>query len=260
MDRIFSDTMLSLERKVARVMRPVVNAFSPVPLPEDECFTQIKTLYDNLKGIDKVLSNPDITTVRLITTPEKVVLKETQRAFMFFCLYGLTVDAVIVNRILPGDVHDSFFNGWKNTQDHHLASIDEFFAPVPIWRVPLFNNEILGFRELDRLGKSIYGMRDPAAVFYRESPYRFKQVDGIYQMRMRLPFAETGDVDLFKHGDELIVRVGSFKRHLALPRRMAHLEPNGSRISGGDLIITFTRVVAEAAGGAPSRAAAGQRK
>src|SRR5258706_800248 len=201
MDRIFSETMLSLERKVAKVMRPVINTFSPVPLPEDECFTQIKTLYDNLKGIGTTLTNSEITTVRLVTTPEKVVLKETQRAFMFFSLYGLTVDAVIVNRLLPRDLQDNFFNSWKNTQDRHLASIDEFFAPVPIWRVPLFDNEILGFRELDKLGKSIYGLRDPAQVFYKDSPYRLKQVNRVYQMRMHLAFAESEDVDLFKHGD-----------------------------------------------------------
>lgn len=257
MDRIFSETMLSLERKVAKVMRPVINTFSPVPLPEDECFTQIKTLYDNLKGIGTTLTNSEITTVRLVTTPEKVVLKETQRAFMFFSLYGLTVDAVIVNRLLPRDLQDNFFNSWKNTQDRHLASIDEFFAPVPIWRVPLFDNEILGFRELDKLGKSIYGLRDPAQVFYKDSPYRFKQVNGVYQMRMHLPFADSEDVDLFKHGDELIVRVGSFKRSIALPRRMAHFEPNGSHVENGDLVINFLKVGEEAPAG---RAVATQRK
>jgi arsenite-transporting ATPase len=175
---------------------------------------------------------------------------------MFFSMYGLTVDAVIVNRLLPPDLQDSFFTGWKHTQDRHLASIDEFFAPVPIWRVPLFDNEILGFRELDRLGKSIYGLRDPAQVFYRESPYRFKQTDGAYQMRMRLPFATVEDVELFKHGDELVVRVGNFKRHLALPRRMAHLEPNGSRVENGELVISFVK---EEPASSP-RAIATQRK
>jgi arsenite-transporting ATPase len=252
MDRLFSDTLFNLERRVAKVMRPLVNTFSPVPMPEDECFAQVKTLYENLRGIDKVLTNPEITTVRLVTTPEKMVLKETQRAFMFFCLYGMTVDAVIVNRLLPEDVQDNFFNGWKSTQERHLNSIGEFFAPVPIWKIPLFNNEILGLRELDRLGKAIYGSRDPALVYYKESPYRFGNVDGVYQLRMKLPFVETEDVDMFKHGDELVVRVGAFKRHIPLPQRMSSLEPKSARVENGDVIITFFSKleIAEAAGAA----------
>lgn len=246
MDKIFSDKLFNLERRVAKVMRPLVNTFSPVPLPEDEAFVQIKTLYENLRGIDKVLANPDITTVRLVTTPEKLVLKETQRAFMFFCLYGMTVDAVIVNRLLPHDLQDNFFSGWKNTQERHLSSIEEFFAPVPIWKVPLFNNEVLGMRELDRLGKALYGLRDPALVYYRESPYRFSNVDGVFQLRMKLPFVETEDVDMFKHGDELIVRVGAFKRHISLPQRMANLQPEKARVEDGDVIITFANAASQA--------------
>ncbi len=261
MDRIFSDTLFKVERGVAKVMRPLVNAFSPVPLPEDECFTQIKTLYENLRGIDKVLANPDITTVRLVTTPEKMVLKETQRAFMFFCLYGMTVDAVIVNRLLPQDVQDDFFTGWKTTQERHLNSIGEFFAPVPIWKVPLFNNEILGLRELDRLGKALYGSRDPALVYYRESPYRFSNVNGEFQLRMKLPFVDSEDVDMFKHGDELIVRVGGFKRHITLPQRMSNLEPEKAKVVDGDVIITFRKVVVEASAPVPPfRQAAQTRK
>jgi arsenite-transporting ATPase len=241
MDRMFSDKIFNLERRVAKVVRPVINTFSPVPLPEDECFANIKNLYENLRGIDKILSNPRITTVRLVTTPEKMVLKETQRAFMFFCLYGLTVDAVVVNRLLPQDLQDNFFSGWKNTQQRNMATIEEFFAPVPIWRLPLFNNEILGFRELDRLGKSLYGLRDPAAVHNQEAPYRFSNNNGVYQLRMKLPFADAEDVEAFKHGDELIVRIGNFRRHLTLPQRMAHLDPNTTSIVQGEVVITFAR-------------------
>src|SRR5260221_14209728 len=127
------------------------------------------------------------------------------------------MDSLIVNRFLPQDVLDDLFPGWKSTQAGHLASIGDFFAPVPIWKVPLFNNEILGLRELDRLGKALYGSRDPALVYYRESPYRFSNVNGEFQLRMKLPFVDSEDVDMFKHADELIVRVGGVKRHITLP-------------------------------------------
>jgi len=188
-----------------------------------------------------LMADPKLTTVRLVTNPEKVVLKETQRAFTYFCLYGLTVDAVIVNRILPTEIQDRFFDSWKGTQERWVHNIEEFFAPVPVWRVPLFKDEVLGLERLRRLGQELYGSRDPSWVFFQEAPYRFRKVDGHYRLHLRLPFVSGDDIHLFKKQDELIIRLGPLKRHVSLPPRMAHCEPLGARISDGELIVTMGR-------------------
>ncbi len=237
--------IFKLERRVAKMVRPMLRTFTSVPLPQEDYFENLQELHRKLAGIDKLLVDPRTTTVRLVTNPEKVVLKETQRAFTYFCLFGLTVDAVIVNRILPVAIRDDFFSAWKDTQERWVQSAEEFFAPVPLWRVPLFQDEVLGIERLKRLGKALYGDQDPARRFFVEAPYRFRKVDGNYQLHLRLPFVSSEDINLHKKADELIIRVGSVKRHVSLPQRMRHCEPLNARIKNGELIVVLGRNYAQ---------------
>jgi len=138
-------------------------------------------------------------------------------------------------------VQDRFFNNWRETQERWVQSLEEFFAPVPLWRVPLFQDEVLGSERLKRLGRVLYGNRDPATRFFHEAPYRFGKVDGNYHLRLRLPFVTGEDVTLHKKQDELVIRVGSFKRHVTLPQRMGHCEPLSARIRDGELVVVLGR-------------------
>ncbi len=235
----YMNKIFKVERRVVKVVRPMLSAVTPLPLPDDSYFQNIEALHSKLQGIDRVLADPQITTVRLVTNPEKVVLKETQRAFTYFCLYGMTVDAVIVNRILPRQVEDEFFAHWKYTQERYVAAMDQFFSPVPIWKLPLFQDEVVGVPALERLGRELYRRRDPAQIYFDESPYRFKKVDGSYQLQIRLPFVERREVELYKKSDELIIRIGNFKRHVSLPQAMTNASPRTARIQGDHLIISF---------------------
>jgi len=237
----YMSKIFKLERRVAKMVRPMLQTFTGVPLPQEEYFENLQALHRKLTGIDKLLLDSKITTVRIVTNPEKVVLKETQRAFTYFCLYGLTVDAVIVNRILPAEVRDDFFNSWKDTQEKWTQTIEEFFAPVPVLRIPLFEDEVLGVERLRRLGKALYKDQDPAKRFFDEAPYRFRKVDGNYQLHLRLPFVTSNDIELYKKMDELIIRIGGVKRFVSLPPRIAHCEPLSARIKDGELVVVLGR-------------------
>jgi arsenite-transporting ATPase len=237
--------IFKLERRVAKMVRPMLSTFTSLPLPQEQYFDNLQSLHRKLTGIDKLLADPNVTTVRLVTNPEKVVFKETQRAFTYFCLYGLTVDAVIVNRVLPREVRDGFFTEWKDTQERWTQMVEEFFAPVPVWRVPMFQNEVLGIQRLRMLGRALYANRDPARRFFDEAPYRFRKVNGNYQLRLRLPFVSNEEIDLYKKLDELVIRIGGFKRHVSLPQRMAHCEPLSARMKEGELTVVLGRCHAQ---------------
>jgi arsenite-transporting ATPase len=237
----YMSKLFKLERRVIKVVRPVLDSVAGVPFPKEDYFDNLESLHRKLAGIDELMADPKITTVRLVTNPEKVVLKETQRAFTYFCLFGLTIDAVIVNRILPNKVRDTFFNSWRDTQERCIQSVEEVFAPVPVWRVPLFEDEVLGAERLSRLGKALYGEQDPAKRFFSESPYRFRKVNGNYQLRLKLPFVTSSDINLHKKRDELIIRVGGLKRYVGLPQRIAHCEPLSARIQDGELVVVLGR-------------------
>lgn len=226
------------QRNLLRAVRPIANRVAPFELPTDSYFLNIRSLFERLEGVDDIMEDPQTTSVRLVTNAEKMVLRETQRAFVYFSLHGLTIDTVIVNRVLPADVKDSWFNEWHESQEKVLHEIDEYFAPVPVKRVPLFAHEVLGKERLQALGELLYpDGEDPSAVTRTEKPYTFGKSNGAYEIRVLLPFAAKGDVGLFKKGDELVVEVGTLRRHIGLPRSMAMLSPARAKLDNRVLTV-----------------------
>jgi len=226
------------QRNLLKAVRPIANRVAPFELPTDSYFVNIRELFEKLDGIDEIMGNPQITSVRLVTNPEKMVLRETQRAFVYFSLHGLTVDSIIVNRVLPAEVRDVWFNDWHMSQDNVLHEIEEYFAPVPVKRVPLFSHEVLGKQRLQDLAALLYpGGEDPSAVTRTEKPYSFEKRNGTYEIRVLLPFATKGEIGLFKKGDELVVEIGTLRRHIGLPRSMASLSPSRAKLEKGLLTV-----------------------
>ena len=226
------------QRNLLKAVRPIANRVAPFELPTDNYFANIRDLFEKLEGVDEIMEDPLTTSVRLVTNPEKMVLRETQRAFVYFSLHGLTVDTVIVNRVLSHEIQDKWFEEWLNSQENVLREIEEYFAPVPVKRVPLFAHEVLGPQRLQEVAKVLYAKgEDPSAVTQTEKPYTFGKRDGMYEVKLRLPFATRGEVGLFKKGDELVVQIGSFRRHIGLPRSMAALSPSRARLESKVLTV-----------------------
>ncbi|MGD0496903.1 MAG: ArsA family ATPase [Bryobacteraceae bacterium] len=226
------------QRGFIKAVRPIANRVSPVELPPDKYFANIQDLFAKLGGIGELLENPRITSVRLVTNPERMVLRETQRAFVYFTLHGLTVDGIIVNRVLPAEVTDAWFQEWRASQGRILDEIEAYFAPAPVKRVPLFTHEVLGRERLEDLARALYaGKEDPAAVTCAEAPFAFSKTDGRYEVRVKLPFAAKGEVGLFKKGDELVVEIGALRRHVGLPTSMAALSPVRARLENRILTV-----------------------
>jgi arsenite-transporting ATPase len=226
------------QRGILKAVRPLANRVSPVELPTDSYFANVQELFGKLDGVGELLENPKITSVRLVTNPERMVLRETQRAFVYFSLHGLAVDGVVVNRVLPLEVTDSWFTEWRSSQAKILEEIEAYFAPVAVKRVPLFTHEVLGRERLEELSRSLYeDNEDPAAVTRTEAPYTFTKRDTHYEVKLQLPFAAKGEVSLFKKGDELVVEIGTLRRHIGLPTSMAALSPGRARLENKILTV-----------------------
>ncbi|HUI76870.1 MAG TPA: ArsA family ATPase, partial [Bryobacteraceae bacterium] len=174
------------QRGILKAVRPIANRVSPVELPTDNYFVNIQDLFGKLEGIGELLEDPRITSVRLVTNPERMVLRETQRAFVYFSLHGLAVDGIIVNRVLPPAVTDAWFQEWRASQARILEEIEAYFAPVPVKRVPLFTHEVLGRERLEELAAVLSAAGDdPAAVIRTEAPYSFVKRDNCYEVRLQ---------------------------------------------------------------------------
>ena len=235
--------IFAFQRGLLKAVRPIANRVAPFELPSDDYFANIQNLFGRLEGVDELLEDPQITSVRLVTNPERMVLRETQRAFVYFTLHGLAVDGILVNRVLPPEVTDAYFQEWRASQARILEEIDAYFAPVPVKRIPLFTHEVLGRERLEELARALYTTgEDPAAIGRTEAPYTFAKRDGHYEIRLQLPFAAKGEVGLFKKGDELVVEIGTLRRHIGLPTSMAGLSPSRAKLENRILTVEMKEI------------------
>lgn len=229
--------LFRLERNLARIIRPIANKIISIPIPEDKYFQSIKNLSNKLRGIEEIMKDYRTTSVRLITNPEKIVIKETQRSFMYFCLYGMHVDSIFINRIMPKDGFSSYFKDWEKVQKKHIDSIGDYFSPIAIKKIDLQSREVVGLDDLERFGREIYEKKNPLAVSKVIKPFSFKKIKDYYKLSIILPFVAKEDVDLSKSGDELIVRIGGFKRFIPLPRYCQNMSVSNARLKDNELTI-----------------------
>jgi arsenite-transporting ATPase len=201
----------------------------------------VQDLFTQLDAMHAALVDPDTTTVRLVLNPEKMVIREAQRTYTYLNLFGYPTDLVVCNRVLPAAVQDAYFSAWKESQTTYRRQVEENFAPLPIVDVPLFGKEIVGLQSLAEMAQAIYGDSDPTDIRYRGRTVVTEQVDGEYVMKLRLPFADKGEIRLLTSGDELVVHVGSQKRNVILPRALVGLPTKGARFEDDVLAVRFSR-------------------
>jgi arsenite-transporting ATPase len=236
MERIFP-----IERKVMGALRPVASRITSFPLPDQGVYEAVKRFYDKLEGVRQVLTDAATTSVRLVVNPERMVIAEARRTFTYLNLFGYRVDAVIANRLLPDAVSDPYFQRWKELQVEHLTSIEESFSPVPILKAHLRDRELVGGDDLAVLGDELYGSLDPGAVLFRDDPMTITR-DGIdYRLTLRLPFTDRDDLELATKGDELFVKVGTYRRTIILPKLLLSRAITSAALTDGRLEIVFTR-------------------
>jgi len=241
MARWWLEKLFPIQRAVIRVARPVVQPFVEIPLPSDAVFAAVKDLILNVDEMRRLLADPEVTSIRLVLNLEKMVIKEAQRAHTYFSLFGYATDAVIANRVLPENVDGGFLRSWVETQHRYRETVQEAFAPLPILELPFYDREVVGRRRLLEVGRTLYGDRDPTARFYVGPPQRVERRGRRYVLSLGVPFAQRGKVDVLQKGADLMVRVGAYRRNLALPRSLAGLQATGARLDGERLLITFAK-------------------
>ena len=237
--RWWMEKMFPIGRTAASLTRPFIKPLLNVPLPEDEVFRAAEDLFEELRRIRTLLTNDEVTSVRLVLNPEKMVIKEAHRAFTYLNLYGYPTDLVVCNRLIPEQVADEHFDFWKETQAKYHRLIEESFAPLPIRDVPLFDQEVTGISMLRQMAHALFGEEDPSRIFFRGRPHEIEKAEGYYELIIPLPFVEKAEISLTQSGDELLVQVGRYKRNLVLPRTLAGLRADAARFEEGKLRIRF---------------------
>ncbi|QUS59786.1 TRC40/GET3/ArsA family transport-energizing ATPase [Synechocystis sp. PCC 7338] len=229
-------------------LRPLVEPlFRPIAgfsLPDKEVMDAPYEFYEQIEALEKVLTDNTQTSVRLVTNPEKMVLKESLRAHAYLSLYNVATDLIIANRILPDTIDDPFFQRWKSNQQVYKQEIYDNFHPLPVKEAPLFSEEMCGLAALERLKETLYKDEDPSQVYYKENTINIIQGNNNdYSLELYLPGIPKEQIQLNKTGDELNVRIGNHRRNLVLPQALAGLTPAGAKMEDDYLKIRFAEAV-----------------
>jgi arsenite-transporting ATPase len=237
--RWWLEKIFPVQRRAVQVLGPVVQPFLNIPMPSDDVFEAIKGGLLRLQRLHTILADPQTSSIRLVVNPEKMVIKEAQRTYTYLGLYGYVTDLVVCNRVFPEHVTDSYFAAWKGIQHKYMGLIEESFAPLPIRRIPLFDQEVVGPVMLERMAAALFADEDPAQIYYTGKAQTIEKCNDDYVLAVPLPLVSKEAIELTRLGDELIVRIGNQRRNLILPRVLLERDVSEAKLLDGRLRIVF---------------------
>src|SRR4051794_6509408 len=237
--RWWLDKVLGKEQSMLSAARPLARMFLDVQLPDEKVVKEVQRLLGNLVAMHELLRDARRVSMRLVMTPDRMVVAEAMRTFTYLNLYGYLTDAVVVNRIFPDELADGYFSAWHGVQQDQLATVASGFAPVPVLKAPYFASEVIGPERLDELAGALFAGHDPAAVLHTRLAQSLSVDNGRAELRLDLPFGGKGDIALKKIGLELVVRVDAHKRTIVLPGALAGYKPTSATLEEGALVVGF---------------------
>ncbi len=235
----FMSKILPIKRKGVKVAGPVVEKLMKIPMPEDNVFDDIEYVMDKMERLQNLLLNKDIVSLRIVTTPEKIVISESKRNFTCLHLYNYNVDAIIVNRIYPKQAMEGYFSKWILMQEEGLTEIEESFSQVPRFYLELQKGEIGTLPILEEVSKQIFGDNDPANVLFKEDIFAIERNENGINLKILLPFANKEELSLNQNENELILSVKNERRRFTLPIELSKMDIKGAKFEGGYLVLSF---------------------
>lgn len=243
--RWWFEKVMTLTRGAAKVLRPLGKLVGKGDnLPDEDAWEQVNTLFATLDEVRDLLADPEISSMRLVVNPERMVIKETQRTYTYLNLYGYATDAIICNRIIPDEVTDPYFGAWKDKQKENIEYIGEAFGQLPLLKSPMFGGEVSGLDALRKLADQLYGDTNPAERMFHGITHQIDRIEGTseYMLTVPLGFADRHELDLYRSRDELTLRVGPYRRNIVLPHALWNLEIKEAKFVEQSLKIHFHTV------------------
>ncbi len=237
--RWWMEKLFPIKKKAIKVVGPVAESLLKIPMPSGQVMDEIDNMYYQLDEMKKLFSDREITSIRIVVNPEKMVIKEAQRSFTYLNIYDFNVDAVVVNRVIPENVKDDYFKVWKDIQKKYREEIIESFTPIPIYYAPLFETEVVGMGMLERMSEEIFGGEDPVGIKYNGRAQQVYKEAEAYILAIAMPFMDKKELSLNQKGDQLIIKAGNIKRNITLPRTLLNLSIKKARFEEDMLKIWF---------------------
>jgi len=235
----FLRNVLPMKRKMIKTVGPVVEKVSKIPMPEDDVFTALEKLMDRLESLQELMLNKDVLSIRLVTTPERIVIKETKHTFTCLQMYEYNVDAVIVNKVYPQAAMEGYFGAWAKLQADGLTELKESFRDIPMFYKELDRYELKSLPLLMKAAE-LYGIANPEEVLHVSESFQLERKGDCYQLLISLPFAEKEELKLEQKYEDMIITIKNERRIYTLPDAVKGREIERAKLENGQLRILFS--------------------
>lgn len=227
------------QKLTVRTVGAAVRTFTGIPV--DKGYEELDKLFSKLEKVQSIFSDPEICSIRVVVNPERMVINEAKRAYTYLLMYGYSVDAVIVNRVLPQIEGDSLFAKYVKSQAKYLPEIEEDFAPLPIFKVPHLGEEVFGRTLLEKIAQELYGKEDPFQIFHQENTFEIEEKFNRYIIKIKLPFIQDEKLSLSRLGNQLIIQVGNKRRNFFLPQFLGYFDMKEHKLKEDWLHVYFMK-------------------
>ena len=237
----YMEKLFPIGKVGVRLLAPFSKKMFHVEMPNRNAMNDIEKVFVKLIDLQELLKNREVTSVRIVTTPEKMVVEETKRNYMYMNLYNFNVDGIYINRILPTNIDNRFFDQWIELQKEYITSLKESFAALPIYEIPWYDEELRGEDNIRRIVNDVFAENDVFELRIITERENFIQTETGYQLDVNVPGADKGDLDLYQASTDVVIKMGNFKRNIPLPNILRTYEISGAKFENGILHIGFEK-------------------
>lgn len=237
----YMEKLFPVGKVALRLLAPVSKQFFKIELPNKKAMNDIERMYLKLAELQELLKSRETTSIRLVTVPEKMVVEETRRNYMYMNLYNFNVDGLYINRILPREIENEFFNDWLQIQKKYIVQLEESFGMLPIWQIPWYDEELKGSHAVERISRDVLDRNDVFDTRVITERETFEGNEKGYVLSVSLPYADKEEVELYQAYTDVVIKLGNFKRNIPLPNVLRTYAITSAKLEEGILHIQFEK-------------------
>ncbi|MEG0377013.1 MAG: ArsA family ATPase [Eubacterium sp.] len=237
----YMEKMFPLGKTMMKVMRPVSKMLFKIQLPDGKAMNDIERLYMKLSALQELLRNREVCSIRLVTVPEKMVVEETKRNYMYLNLYNFNVDGLYINRILPKDIDNTFFKEWLEIQKGYIEELENVFAELPVYPIKWYDIDLNGLGSLDKMCEEALNKKGLFEVLSCGQNEVYEKTEKGYCLRVRIPGVVKDELEIHDAGDDLVLRIGNFKRNIPMPHVLVQYDIVSAKLKEEALEIYFEK-------------------
>lgn len=241
----YMEKLFPMGKVAMRVLSPVSKRLFELELPNRQAMTDIERMYLKLIQLQELLKDRNTTSIRLVAIPEKMVVEETKRNYMYMNLYNFNVDGLYINRVIPADIGNPFFDEWLKIQKKYITQLEESFREIPLCSIPWYEEEVRGTKAVERICKDALSGKEVFESSIQVRREQFEQVDDGYILTVFIPNARKEELDVYQTETEAVIRLGNYKRNIPLPNALKTYMITSAKLEDGKLRLRFRQECAK---------------